>query len=363
MTDHDLDTLLADFHDGVLPMSDEAFEAGRARLTTLTESGRTEIPTLDPVLVELPPAQVRHGPRKRYLQLAAAAAAVVALGAGAIVLRGGEPVQQGVGNPAELAEWARGLADNPPAVAPGEYRHVRTHYEYARDIQGDQDFGTVSYLMTRTWIPYDFEAEWRLHKFGGSVSMSPDESTGTLPPGTFTSGGEEDQRAECGAFVNPGFLPPDGEEPVADPSPCDGDGWDGTASPAFFQEWSDPRKLYDELSARANGDSMAIFAQARGLLEGNMPNEFKAALYEALSMTPGLEVLDQVRGAGIGLRVTRGDTTELWVLDRETGDYLELTSESPRLRKIETFVYSVTQDEKTIPNDMPGAVPPNWPTT
>lgn len=363
MNDNDLDTLLSDFHDDVAPMSEEAFEAGRARLATVAESERVdEIPTLDPVLVELPPARTRHGPRRRGAVLATAAAAVVAVGAGAIVMRGdftAEPAT--VSNPAELAEWAKGLADDPPEVAPGQYRHVHSMYDYTQTPKKEN--ANYSYALTRTWIPYDFTDEWRLYKFGGQyrAGLYP----GVDPMYDHPGNKPEDLRSKCGAFAHPGFMPlPDEPVEPPDPAPCDGDGWDGTGSPEFFHQWSDPQKLYDELSRRANGKSTEIFAQARELLQGNLPNEFKAALYQALSKTPGLEVLDQAPAGydrtGIGLRVTQGPVIEQWVLDRVNGNYLLLAEEDATEGTIETFVYSVAPDANTIPNDGPYAQPNSW---
>jgi hypothetical protein len=356
MTDHDLDLLLADLNDEVPPMTDDAFASGRARLFAVAEPA-VPLVSWSPTQEEHTGQHVRRGPPRRLAVLATAAAAVVAVTAGVLLVGDSRTVTAAaVASPEQLVTWAQGLADNPPVVGPNQYRYVRSEHTYERDAD-DVRFRVISSLTSEMWIPYDYKDEWRF-------AHGPVEND--LIKGTEEEAAAAGVRLD-GIFVGPGGTARCGDfefygnhtQVVPRPDPCDGDGWTGAGSPQWFHDWSDPQKLWDELHRQAvdrgPGLGPEIFVQARdNLLNANWTNEFKSALYQALSRTPGLVVLDDAKTtdgrSGIGLRVSENGTTEQWVLDRETGDYLELRETTGEFSdSITTYTYGVTDDMNTTP--------------
>lgn len=369
MTDHDLDELLADLHTDVPPMTAAAFEAGLARLEGVVDSGRVLVETTPvPVVTPLPSRRGRRSPPRLVTQLVAAAAAVVAVSTGVLLVQDSGPVTPAsVTTPEQLAAWAAGLADDPPAFGPGQFRYQHTQYRSAMDVNGDPRFRTESTTDIKTWIPYDYRDNWRV-EYGPSDSRftkgtrEEAENAGVLAPGDPTPGGLEHLRtdtadAACGQFGTVTEVRPvegrEGEFTTKLQDLCVGDGWDWVGSPEFYRGLTgDPQQLYDILHEKAvdrgAGIRPELFVQADPLLAANAPKDFKATLYQAMSRIPGLVVLDNATTSdgrtGIGLRVTQNGTTELWVLDRVTGDHLEVRETAAWSDSVRTFTYGVADE-------------------
>jgi hypothetical protein len=327
----DLDTVLATLNDEVPAMTDEAFEHGRARLRAamtgrLTASDR---------------------PRRRLPVLVTAAASVLAISA-AFLLVGDDEVA--VDTPAELAEWAKGLADDPPRVGPGQYLYERIQSTTERDLADNPAFRVRSTSTGEQWIPADYRDDWRL-KVGAEhvefVKGTPEAASaeGLAAP---APAAPVDVTAKCGAYARSGT-----------PNPCDGDGWGYTGSPAFYRGLTGaPQDLYRTLVERARAfgdeDGEQIFAVAVRLLQPNIPNDFKATLFEAMSRIPGLTIRDDAPTAdgrtGIALRVAGDDATREQILDRTTGDLIQGRFTTEHREETGTVTYGVTDSTRTHPN-------------
>jgi hypothetical protein len=358
MTDHDLDTLLAELSTDVPAMTDEAFDAGRSRLRGVVDSGSLAVvTTLAPVAAEPPRRGLLRGPPRRMTQLVAAAAAVVAVGAGVVLVRDSGPITPAaVSTPEQLAEWAAGLADDPAPVGPGQFRYVDTRYRDAADIQGDARFRVETALRSETWIPYRHQDDWKVRQTPGGVrylkgTEAEVVAAGYPPP--LPADPSEDV-APCGRFtaylIGTGPLTSEGSAQESAENPCDED---VTLTPEEYEHYTgDPRRLYDLIHERAvnrgAGLRPELVVQAAQLLDGRQPNGFEATVYQAMSKVPDLVVLDDARTedgrSGIGLRVAENGTTELWILDRDTGDIIEQRETDAHFDTTRTFTYGVTDE-------------------
>lgn len=151
MTDH-VDALLERLRADVPPMSDDAFDAGRARLAAATERR-------DAVVIRLPVPQQRVSPTKLPPTWLVAAVVLIAAVAAAVVVMRDDPVQ-----PAEQPPVIRdegGLPPLPPAplnaagdlaavvselvVPPGQYLYLRM------DIESRGE--TPTKMTSEMWLP------------------------------------------------------------------------------------------------------------------------------------------------------------------------------------------------------------------
>jgi hypothetical protein len=156
-----------------------------------------------------------------------------------------------------------------------------------------------------------------------------------------------DVTAKCGAYARSGTT-----------DPC-GTGWGYTGSPAFYRGLTGaPEDLYRTLveRARASGGDGGeqIFAVAVRLLQPNIPNDFKATLFEAMSRIPGLTIRDDAPTAdgrtGIALRVAGKGATREQILDRTTGDLIQGRFTTEHREETGTVTYGVTDSTRTHPN-------------
>jgi len=317
----DLDTRLADLNNDVPAMTDEAFAAGRTRLhEAMTTRPRRRLPVL------------------------VAAAAAAALAVTTTVLVTGEISPASVNTPADLVNWAQTLEDDPPRVGPGQYLYERIQSTMERDLDDDPRFRVRSTSTGEQWIPHDYRDEWRLKVGGENVEFVKGTETGAKAEGITIPAPSVavDMTAKCGNFAAIGS--------------CDGEGWGTTGSPSFYDKLTgDPWRLYAVLRDRA-GDSngLDIFAHADRLLQPNVPNDFKATLFQAMSHIPGLTVTDDARTAdgrtGIGLRVESNGTVREQIVDRVTGDLLQGRFKDAHTEAIGTVTYGVTDSPQSRPN-------------
>lgn len=319
----ELDTLLADLNDDVPPMTDDAFTAGRTRLRA---------------------AMTRPAPHRRrhFPILVAAAASILAIGT-TVALTSDDTAGPGaVGNPTELAAWAKTLADDPPRVAPGQYLYERIHNVIQEDLDDDPRFRVEFVNTGEQWVPYDYRDEWRFRADAQVVDFvrgteDQAEAEGiTVPPPADAA----DWTEECGAYAR-----------NKEDEPCDGNGWGYTGSPEFYAPFTgDPARLYRVLDDRAReaGDHTpaGVFTQADLLLQPGIPNAFRATLYEAVSHIPQLTITENARTSdgrtGIGLTVRGAGITREHILDRTTGDLLQGRLTTPHRDTIGIVIYGVT---------------------
>jgi hypothetical protein len=141
-----------------------------------------------------------------------------------------------------------------------------------------------------------------------------------------------------------------------DEDPCDGEGWGTTGSPEFYAGLTgDPRRLYDVIEDRAtDSTNLAIFVQAELLLQPNVPNDFKATLFEAMANIPGLRITDNARTTdgreGIALRIERNGEVREHIVDHRTGDLLQGRIKDTHTEAVSTVTYGVAEEPGQRPN-------------
>jgi hypothetical protein len=87
----------------------------------------------------------------------------------------------------------------------------------------------------------------------------------------------------------------------------------------------DPRDLYDVLRTEAGSRNLVLMVTS-GLDTGTYPADVRAAVFQALTRLPGLEVVDRAAvlddRTGTALGLTTNGLTEQIVIDPGTGEYL-----------------------------------------
>lgn len=352
MSDDDLDLMLADLRSDVPEMTDEAFAAGRDRLPG--GSGGAVVTRLPAEFSDAPGhARPLRSPPRRLAQLVGAAAGVVAIAAAAVLTQSAPPEPTPVGSREQLAEWARTLADDDPLVGPGQYRYVRIEHSYTWHINSIPNLQTRTEMDSEVWVPADWRDDWLKLREEPTVtwlkgSPAEAEAAGLHAPWEGLSTFEPLRwSGPCGDV--------DSEMVHRDYpwEPCGGDGWMQEASPEFFSSLSgDPGKLYATLRERAEGagltpDLETLVQATENLLKYNSPPEFRATLYEALSMIPSLMVREDANG--ITISVSAQGRTESVVLDRDTGDYIGLRESDDMSLSERTLTYATVDEPEARP--------------
>ncbi len=289
------------------PMSDEAFDAGRARL--LAEMGRT---------VEAKPVVVPQ--RRRHVAWLAAAAVVV----GVLVLtmvgptlvpkgdvdNGPEPRIGSAVAAEALSQAASKTGD--VVLQPGQFLYVRDH---AMAMASGGDGNHIDWAYTQdetyeTWVPADQGQTWETRRSSSGhktllKGAPPTDMPAIMPLGEW--------KARGGAFWGDDNLPPAFTRPT----------------PAYLAALPrDPKQLYEKLRSEAAGDQGVILLTeiSEGLDTGLIPADLRKAVFQALAYLPNLQVLggqtdfDGRPGTGFGL-VDDATQHEL-IIDPATGAYL-----------------------------------------
>ncbi|WP_439656138.1 CU044_5270 family protein [Lentzea sp. HUAS TT2] len=287
----------------VAPMSDEAFERGRAALLArmdAEESGK---------VVALAPRR-----RRRIPVVAAAAAMVVIAGAAllapSLMSRDNGP---GVGSAAaaDLLNRAANLTGD-AKLQPGQYLHVLQNSRWSM-TEYHHRWMYLQDVKLQVWIPADRKGTWvyrhdavgdRQWLIGSAADLPDDLKPPVASDGEYTSAGGPALHDE----INPSFRDP---------------------SPEYLATLPlDPRELYRKLRAEVGGDEGLVLLRMvnDGLDTGVYPAEVRSAVYKALSNLPKLEVVDRASvidgRTGTALGVTENETTEQLVIDQTTGEYL-----------------------------------------
>jgi hypothetical protein len=321
MTDHDpIDELLGGLRTDVPEMSDEAFDAGRARLRAVVEPVPvvTE-PEPDVAVVPLPRKRLLRSPPRRLI---ATAAAAVVLAGGVLFVQAARP-----DSPVPVASAAAVLnsaADNinpvDEPIRAGQYRYFVSHAwglsHYA--VIPDEDepdpgpFAALQESVIEVWVPADPAQQC-------TTRIRTGERRWVL--------GDEEG-------VKRGFpdLPAPGDTHEETKSCTDGGDWSRYPSPEFLASLPrDPRQLYDLLRhmpmpvATSQAD-WVLNRVTTTLLTGRAPADLRAALYRALALLPGLQVTEQVanldghQGTALGLS-EHGVRHDL-IIDPATGQFI-----------------------------------------
>jgi hypothetical protein len=328
MNDDQIDALLGDLRTDVPEMSDDAFEAGRARLRVRASSepvATTAGPDL--TVVPLPKRRLLRSPPRRMVVPMVAAAAAVALAAGVLVVRTARHDQAAV--PVESASVQLNvLADKIKpvleAVPPDHYRYVVTRHWGARvgstdEARRESDLRVLVETVYEEWVP----ADPRQQRCTAHIT---------------TTGNREWLEGTAELGQENGFndlLPKPEVREFTRPCDQDSDKFWGAPTPELLASLPrEPSQLNDRLRddpgrthVRHLGPNLTLFQNVAVLLaQGTLPADLRVALLRVLAMTPGLEVTEQVatlngvKGTAFG--VTEGGWRQEVVIDPATGEYV-----------------------------------------
>lgn len=257
--------------------------------------------------------------RRRVLAgalLAGTVAASVAVGAVQLDVGGRQVVGASPAAAAILERAAEtALAESDLVVGPGQYLRI-TLVEQSwgmwsgrdREILEGNDGRLVVHQQRRTrtiWVPHDMSDDW-VFRDGTEVLRH-----NSADP-RYQRGGQPTR-----VWAQPGWSDPDGRSYIE------------TYDPAWYASLPrDPEQLLDRLRSEsgAEGSGLAYWFQevySEVLRSGIAPADIRAALFEGLANTPGMEVhgattLDGRSGVAIG---ARGSTWQM-VFDQATGRYI-----------------------------------------
>ena len=303
----------------------------------------------------------RHRPaRRHWARWALAAAAVVALVAGLLVV---QTVQFGDHPPAASAAAAalNSTADkirtSDPPLRPGQYRYVGWHsWAMNTAVFKDTSLTRLEERLGEMWVPQDWKRDWLVR----------DGSTGNYK---WIKGSDQEAKAL-------GFAPPKaetteerwpcGQYPHQD-NPCGVRGSWQQPTPEWMAGLPrDPQKLYERLRADApvngRGDTELLVYAADALRSAIIPADLRAAIYRALGKLPALEITDQLANldgrTGIAYGMNDGTSRQEIIIDPATGQYIgarQLTTRAlPELpanavMSYSSVVFGVVDNEGTRP--------------
>ncbi|GLY53028.1 hypothetical protein [Lentzea sp. NBRC 102530] len=292
----------------VAPMSDEAFDRGRAALLARIDADTAA----DPVSGTVVPLAPR---RKRRIPVVAAAAAMVVLAGAALlapslVSRVNGP-SVGSAAAADLLNKAANLTGD-AKLRPEEYLLVQQDARWSM-TEYEHDWMFLQDQKLQTWIPADRNGPWLYRREQASGRQWLIGSEKDLPPDLNSPfDGASEYRSDGGPALRD-------EVKISFRDP----------SPEYLATLpADPKQLYLKLRDEAQGDEGLVFLRMvnDGLGTGAYPAHVRAAVYQALSYLPGLEVAEKAAvldgRTGTALGVTERETTEQIVIDQTTGEYL-----------------------------------------
>jgi hypothetical protein len=293
-------------------MSDEAFDAGRAKL--LARMGRAPEAVTEAAVV---PVQRR---RRRHVAWLAAAAVVVGVmvvalvGPSVVPSDGPEPKIGSAAAAQALSQAASKTGD--VVLQPGQFLYVRNNAMSGGYEDGAND--TVKYLYQQdetyeTWIPADQGQTWEHQRTTSGHKTFLKGSAADLPtdiPDPMVLG---DWKARGGNFFADDHPQVNFRHPT----------------PAYLAALPrDPKQLYVKLRAEAGGneDFLLLDVIGEGLDSGLIPADLRKAVFEALAYLPKLQVvaqeadLDGRQGQAFGL--LDGAQLHELIIDTKTGQYL-----------------------------------------
>jgi hypothetical protein len=331
MTDP-IDALVADLRTDVPDMSDEVFDAGRARL-------RSAI--VVPVLVAAEPKPPAATPsRKRRLlrspprKLVSMAAAVVVLAATVLFVQaarsdGHAPVASAA---AQLNAAADQIEPVDEPIEPGQYRYFISRFWSLNGPMMDEKRAPGEPLI---------DPDVRLHYLLESVKerwVPADTTQDCTNRNSMNANlrwvvGDEAKAAEAGHRLPTPYsweqtMPCNGKGPGSEK------GWWGAPTPQFLASLPrDPAQLYDRLRqddlqiyTSVHPDLALIGALSTTLSTGQVPAELRATMYRTLAMVPGLQITEQFanvdghKGTAYGIS-QNGERRDV-IIDPVTGQFI-----------------------------------------
>lgn len=328
-----VEDLVRSLHDGLPPMSEHAFDEGRSRLRAVLE--RPADPA--PVTASAPRSP---RPANRWLPLATAAAAIVAVSAGVVIFVN-TPEQTGVAGggsttyqptpehepkapdgslPTELPPAAEEPVNPAGVVVPevtdpaqqnGQFLYVSRHTWYRTGGgAGPTNKTGPGEAVSEEWVPADRTQDWRLVLDRDVDQPGEPYTDDSQRPASQVEGDSQDEGA---------FVAPRGRYLVSADTP----GSFKHPAPEFLASLPrDPRALYESLRSEAKGTQDAqgtLFTKVVSLLQGGtVPADLRAALYGALGYHPWVVVEEHAK--------TRDDrrAVSIWAEDRVSSTKTEL---------------------------------------
>ncbi|MFB9495829.1 CU044_5270 family protein [Saccharothrix mutabilis subsp. capreolus] len=313
-------------------MSETAFAAGRARVLAAAAgdaagaaSGpRLHSPTGDRQIPTHGRRGAALGSRWRWpRRWVGVAAGVVVIAVGGVV---GASVTEGPARAtaAEVLDLAAAHVTDArdPVLSPGQYRYTRTRdWALAVDDRGDQKFRHLYEGVSETWRPQDWRAEWvsRYTVTGKRQWVEGTEEAARAAGVHLDEPRTTERRAPCGDFV-----PELGES-----GPCANvaGSWRHPTEAFLDTLPRDPAELHRQLDQAAQdvpGGPLAVAADV--LATAWVPEDLRAALYQALAKLPDLTVSDRAANldgrVGVALRAGAGPQAREIVVDPSTGRFI-----------------------------------------
>lgn len=330
-SDDDLDAALDALHSDV-PTDERALTEARAGLLAAAgQPGEGNSMSITHEKTAVRPAEPAR--RRKPARWLAAAAAIVAVAAGAVVAVetlgpdgdgrrvDGQRVESGAA--AVLNRAARNVDPDYQQVGPGQYLYLRRH-EWVVVGANDTMMWREEQYMER-WVPADHTQIWleRSRTTGKYRWVSGNEQK-AKEKGLLPKPRSSEAKARCGDF-NPekGF------------DRCSYRGWEHP-----MPDWSaslprDPAELLARLRAEtdspsgASGTQLDLYAletATQTLSSGLLPADLRAALYKAIALMPQIRITDKQMDldgrTGTALGVTYDGKTREIIVDRDTGDFL-----------------------------------------
>ena len=311
-SDDELDRALATLHSDVTT-DPRTLAAARAELLSAAGARPTTVDT--------------HR-RRGWLRWAVAAAVVVALVAGLLVV---QTVRFGDRPPAASAAAAalNSAADKvhaaDPALGPTQFRYVGTHAWWMATTVHGQTFSYLAENLLETWVPADQTREWlwRRDVTGARkwVQGTEEQARAAGVPVDEAGWPEGEWRAPCGDF----FATEEGKQPCAEPG-----SWSHPTPDFLAGLPRDPDQLFKRLKtdapANKRGDAEVLVYAADALRSGLIPADLRAALYRALGKLPGLEITEQVANLdgrkGTAYGISDGNLRQEIIVDPTTGEFI-----------------------------------------
>lgn len=329
------------------PMTEEAFETGRARV--LAAAGVASGPRLHSLIgdrqsVDGDPGDLagsagwsgarrwsagrrrwsggRNGrvARRRWVAVAAGVLVIAAGGVVGVSVTGAPPEATA----AEVLHSAatRTIDARDPVLSPGQYRYTRTRdWALAVDDRGGRKFRHLYEGVSETWRPQDRRAEWlsRYTVTGKRQWVEGTEEAARAAGVHLDEPRTTEHRAPCGDFV-----PQMGETGAC--GNVEGS-WRHPTDAFLANLPRDPAELHRRLEQAARdvpGGPMAVAADV--LATAWVPEDLRAALYQALAELPDLTVSDRAANldgrVGVALRAGAGPQTREIVVDPATGRFI-----------------------------------------
>lgn len=279
---------------------------------------------------EMRPAPVvalaEHPRRRRWAPLLVAAATVLALVLGGLVV--GFPAIAPATAEAQtvLAQAAQATinAVDPP-MRPDQYRYVATRsWNLSTSVKGGKEFTALEESRSETWVPADPTRNWLLARGGTGEHkwLKGTEAEARDAGVTLDSRPKELLSAPCGRFYG------------GDTDGCAGPGAWQVPNPAFLAGLPrDPDQLLARLRKDAPDNSRGtaeLLVYAADLLRSAVlvPADLRSALYlalakiDGLTLTPGAVNLDGRSGTALGIDDGSKKSRQEIIIDPATGEYI-----------------------------------------